>query len=245
MARAQCSRPIVVPAAPTGQMVIVDGGEVRGALIGLLKDIGRSAGCEFAFPVMPRARAHQEVLEAGRMDVLMPAGRNAQRDRNAQFVPMMREQVALIVRSADQAQAPGSMAALRERSSWRGALVRTYAFNDSYIELMEALREQKRVDFVVDPVQALRMLHAGRVQFVLLPPTSLHEEGGRLRKGLALVRLSDLPPMEAGAYLSRLSLSESDRNWLAEQLARAGREGRVRRAMQGFYPAELLDWGQR
>lgn len=244
-AGAQCSRPVTVPAAPTGQMVIVEGSEARGALVSLLREMGRGAGCEFAFPVMPRARANQEVLEAGRMDVLIPAGRNSQRDRNALFVPLLREQVALVVRSADQVRAPSSVAQLRERTTWRGALVRSYAFNDAYVELMNALRNDKRVDFVVDPVQALRMLHAGRVQFLLLPPTSMNEEGGSLRRGLALVRLTDLPPMEAGAYLSRLSLSEADRQWLADQLLRAARDGRVRRAMASHYPADLLDWGQR
>lgn len=243
MAWGQCSRPIVVPAAPTGPMMAIDGRDVRGALPELLRELGRLGGCTFEFPVVPRARASLEVLESGRMDMLVPAGRNAQRDRSALFVPLMREQVALIVRASDQAQAPSSLAQLRARSGWRAALVRTYAFNDVYLGLVEQLRAQKRVDLVVDPVQALRMLHAGRVNFVLLPPSSLHEEGGALRHGLVLLRLSDLPQMEFGAYLSRVSLSEPDRLWLQELLLRAAREGRVRRAMLNHYPADLLDWG--
>ena len=238
----QCSRTIVVPAAPTGRLVQVDGDTVRGALPDLLREIGRSGGCEFSFPVMPRARAQQEVMGNGRMDMLLPAGRNSSRDRTAQFVPLMREPVALIVRAADQARAPRSLAELRARSNWRGVLVRSYAFNDEYVGLADHLRATRRADLVSDPMSALRMLQAGRVEFALMPPSATHEDGGSLREGLVLQRLADLPAMEFGAYLSRASLSEADRLLLADLLTKAVREGRVRRALLQHFPAELLDW---
>lgn len=239
---AQCTRTIVVPAAPTGRLVQVDGDTVRGALPDLLREIGRSSGCEFSFPVMPRARAQQEVMESGRMDILLPAGRNSLRDRSAQFVPLLREHLALIVKSSDQVGAPRSLAELRSRSGWRGVLVRSYAFNDEYVGLVEHLKATRRADFVSDPMSALRMLQAGRVQFALMPPSAVHEDGGSQREGLALLRLADLPPMEFGAYLSRSSLSEADRLLLADLLTKAVREGRVRRALLQHFPAELLDW---
>ncbi len=238
--QAACERPVLVPAAPTGRLVHVEGNEVGGALPELLREIG----CEFRFPVMPRARLHQEVIEHGRMDLLLPAGRNSQRDAVAQFVPLLREQVALVVHQSDQRSAPASLTELRDRSSWRGALVRSYAFNDEYVGLVEALRTQQRADLVSDPVSALRMLHAGRVQFSLLPPSALQDADGQWRPGLQLLPLAGLPAMEFGVYLSRKSLSQADRQRIADALLKAVREGRVRAMLLRHYPAELLDWGR-
>lgn len=241
---AACERPVLVPAAPTGRMVQVEGNEVGGALPELLREIGREIGCEFRFPVMPRARVHQEVIEQGRMDLLLPAGRNSQRDAVAQFVPLLREQVALVVHQSEQGSAPASLAELRDRSAWRGALVRAYAFNDEYVGLVEALRTQQRADLVTDPASAMRMLHAGRVQFSLLPPSSLQDADGQWRPGLQLLPLAGLPAMEFGVYLSRKSLPNADRQRIAEALQKAVREGRVRAALLRHYPAELLDWAR-
>lgn len=239
---AACQRPVLVPSAPTGRLVTIDGNEVNGALPELLREIGREIGCEFRFPVMPRARLHQEVIEQGRMDLLLPAGRNSQRDAVAQFVPLLREQVALIVHRSDQSKAPASVAELRDRSKWRGALVRSYAFNDEYVGLVDALRAQQRADLVSDPPAAMRMLHAGRVQFSLMPPSALHDAAGPWRPGLQLLPLAGLPTMEFGVYLSRQSLADPDRQQIADALQRAVREGRVRAALLRHYPAELLDW---
>lgn len=241
-ALAGCGRPVVVPAAPTGRLVIVEGERVRGAMPELLRELGRSIGCEFVFPVLPRARANLEVIEQGRMDILVPAGRNSQRDAAAQFVPLMREQVALVVHRSDQAKAPASVAELRDGSAWRGALVRSYAFSDEYRGLVDALRAQQRADLVPDPASALRMLHAGRVQFSLLPPSSLQDAGGQWRPGLQLLPLEGLPAMEFGVYLSRKSLPEADRRLIADALQKAVRDGRVRAVLLRHFPAELLDW---
>lgn len=242
---AHCQRAVQVPAAPTGRMVEVDGAEVSGALPELLREIGREIGCEFRFPVMPRARAQQEVIEHGHLDLLLPAGRNSTRDASAQFVPLLREQVALVVHRSDQPRAPASLNELRDRSAWRGALVRAYAFSDSYLDLVDSLRRQQRADLVPDPTTALRMLHAGRVQFSLLPPSALHDADGQWRPGLQQLPLAGLPAMEFGVYLSRKSLPAADRQRIADALLRAAREGRVRAALLRHYPADVLDWPAR
>ncbi|MEJ6005875.1 hypothetical protein WG899_09985 [Paucibacter sp. AS339] len=240
-----CSRAVRVPVAPTGFNVRVLGDRVEGVYPDLLRQIGRAQDCQFVFPVVPRARLSMMFFESLEADIFLPASRNTERDQKALFVPMLKLSPTLITLTA-KADTPQDVRALLGRSTWRAAMVRSYSWGDEYEALMRQLESEKRVDYVTDLRTVGAMLRGGRVDFTILPPTLLYsalqegrsdtDAGGDFR----FTELQGLPRSEVGAYISRRSLSEADQQLLREALSKAARDGSLLRALQRYYPPEVL-----
>lgn len=244
-ALAQCSRPIRVPVAPTGFNVRVKGDTVDGVYPELLRQIGLAQGCQFVFPVVPRARLALMFFDNFEADLFLPASRNSERDQKALFVPMLRLTPALITLNSQTASIT-DVRGLLAKTKWRAAMVRSYSWGDEYGALMKQLEAEKRVDYVADLRTVGLMLRAGRVEFTILPPTllysALHEGRSEADSGgdFSYVALSGLPRSEVGAYVSRQALSEADQQLLREALATAARDGSLLKILQRYYPAEIL-----
>lgn len=244
-ALAQCSRAVVVPVAPTGFNVRVVGDKVDGVYPDLLRQLGLAKGCQFAFPVVPRARLSLMFFDSHEADLFVPASRNSERDQKAQFVPMLKLTPALITLRSQTAQI-ADVRGLLAKTAWRAAMVRSYSWGDEYGALMKQLEAEKRVDYVADLRTVGLMLRAGRVEFTILPPTLLYsalQEGRSEADAAADLRYADLaglPRSEVGAYVSRQSLIEADQLLLREALAGAARDGSLLKALQRYYPPEVL-----
>jgi len=234
---ADCSRPVIAPVAPAARLAIVEGERVSGVWPDFLRQLGADIGCRFEFPVLPRARLELELLAGETLDLMVPATQTPERDRRALFVPLLRQPLMLLTRSADAGKIDNSLEALRQ-SGWRTAILRSYAFSPAYRALIAELETQHRVDYVNDADAIGRMLRAGRVEFALLPPSVAHAVAG---PGMGLRRFEALPPLEVGVYLSTRTLAASDLTLLRDGLARAAREGRVRRAFARYYPPEVVE----
>src|SRR5688572_24902731 len=94
-AMAACTRPVQAAASPIGLSVIVKGDTVSGAFPEFLNAVGRKAGCEFVYPVVPRARL-EAMFENGQADVIMASVQSEQRDRFGQFIPLVSSRVTLV-----------------------------------------------------------------------------------------------------------------------------------------------------
>lgn len=251
-ARAQCSRTIHMPVAPTGFNALVKGEQVQGVYPDLMRQIGDRLGCEFSFPVVPRARLALMFFDSREADLFLPASRTAERDRKAVFVPMLKLTPTLVTLKAGKEAPPGDLRGLLARSSWRAAVVRSYTWGDEYDALLRQLEADKRVDYVADLRTVLLMLRSGRVDFSILPPTLLYSAvhapapDQEALPQLAAIddmrfqALGGLPRSEVGAYLSSQSLAPADLGLLREGLARAARDGSLLRSLQRYYPAEVL-----
>lgn len=242
---AQCSRPIVVPAAPTGFSFQVAGDQVTGIYPEWLSAWGKRIGCSFEFPVVPRARADMMVLDTAQADLLIPASQNAQRDAKALFIHLYSLTPSLVVHASRSAEAPKDVRTLVERSSWRAAMVRRYSFGDEFDALVRKLDAAGRVDFVNDLETIERMLRAGRVEFTILPATLMYASllDGKPMSNAAEFQYQELvglPSVRSGAYLSTRTLTPRDAELLREGLARGARDGSLKRAFEAHYPAEAL-----
>lgn len=241
-----CSREITVPVAPTGFSVIVSGANVSGAFPDMLRELGRKMGCKFVFPIVPRARLSFMFLSSGEADLMLPASRSAERDKQAIFVPMMTLKMALISLKQRRIKT-SSVKALLAGPRLQGIVVRSYVFGDEYNALIQGLDAQNRVFYVSSLLTVARMLQAGRGDFTVVAPSiflsTLGEDPGleTMRGKLDFTVLDGLPPTESGAYISKRSLSAADQAEL-HALLESARKGVLWKSFQKYYPADMLQF---
>jgi len=242
--QAECSRPIVVPAAPTGFNVKVADEQVSGVYPDWLREVGRRAGCQIQFPVVPRARADSMTFVSGQADMLIPASQNQERDQKAQFVHLVNLTPTLITLSTAPVP-PKDLYTLEGRSKLRAALVRSYSWGNEYDTLVRKLAVDNRVDLVNDLETVGRMLRAGRVDFshpaTYTASLGLASQPGRSAKRRVPVQPPrGLPKSRVGAYLSRQTLSPSDTDLLSTAMVKSARDGSLRAAFEKYYPPEVV-----
>lgn len=245
-AMAVCTREIRVPVAPTGASVIITGNVVSGAFPDMLRELGDKLGCHFVFPIVPRARMSFMFFTSGEADLMLPASRSAERERDAIFIPLMSLKVALVTlhkRDIHVSSVPQLLADHR----LQGVTVRSYVFGDEYNAVVKQLEADKRLSYVNDLVAVARMLKAGRSDFTLLSPSILVSSLGDdpdlagFRQQLAYTQLDGMPATESGAYISKKSLSPQDQATLRE-LLETSRKGALLRNFQKYYPADMAQF---
>jgi len=249
-ATAGCTREIVVPVAPTGFSVIIEGEQVSGAFPEALRELGRKFGCRFSFPVRPRARLSYMFLESGEADLLLPSSRSSKRDQQAEYVPMMRLKMALVSLKRSPVQL-SSVPALLEAHHLRGVGVRSYVFGDEYAKLMALLDGQHRMDYAATNLAVARMLKAGRADFTIAAPSlflaSLQEDAAvaGVAGEVQFTSLDGLPPAESGVYVSRRSLSPQDQATLMRLLQYGARSATFWKWFRHYYPPHMAAYAAR
>ncbi|MET0517922.1 MAG: hypothetical protein ABW005_03695 [Burkholderiaceae bacterium] len=245
LARAECSRPLQAPVAPTGLSVTTTGQAVGGLYPELLRGLLAKEGCEIEFSVVPRAR-QEAMFEAGRGDLLIPATRTARRDGFGLFVPMVSSRATVISLSPERPPLR-SLAELRQHRELRVVLVRGYDYGKVYQELQQELAAQKRLVLAVDAISVARVLNGGMADLTIMAPSiligALQGEAHLrfLQERLRVEPVQELPWGESGIYISsHAALDEKDRALLREALERGARSGEVWRAFQRFYPPGSL-----
>lgn len=246
---AACSRPIDVPVADGGLIVSVDKQQVGGVYPELLRELGARIGCTFVFHPVPRAR--QEMLfMARRSDLFMPAQRTDRRDPFGQHVALLQVRPVLMALRP----LPASLhqrSDLVEHAELRLAVLRGVDYGARYRELLEQLRERKRLVTEADAAGLVRALRTGVADAVLINPERLRAELDTPEAGSTeawQVRpLDDLSWQNTGLYLSLERLPEADRQLLAQALGDLQFHQRLWQSLLRAHPASntLLQAGYR
>lgn len=246
--RADCSRPLRVPISPIGMSVVTSGGAVSGIYPDLLQKIGAETGCQFDFSVVPRAR-QEAMFGSGSADLLVPATRTSMRDVRGSFVAMARVRPVLISLNPDR-PAVESLRELADRHDLRVALVRGFDYGEAYQQLIQSLREQRRLVMEADPGAVARAMERGLADVTVMTPSifagTLLQES-RMRALLERLRLEPMAELgwgESGVYLSR-HMPAHDRELLTEALERAARSGTFWKVLQRHYPPGTYEEGMR
>jgi len=241
---AGCSRPIDVPMAPIGLSVGFDGERATGLYPTLLRELAAGTGCEFMMRRVPRARL-QKMYESAQADILIPAAATPSRDADGEFVPLIQVRASLVALGRDK-PAPRSLAELVAQPDYKLAVVRGFSFGPAYDNAVATLRAQKRLVEEPDPIGVARALRQGLAQGTVMTATIIastlvmNPELAPMEKQLRLDPLEELGWTESGLYLSRLTLSETDRRTLRQAFGQAAKAGRVWQLFNETYPAGSL-----
>lgn len=244
-AQAVCSRPIQAPMSDLGMSVVVDGTRLTGVYPTLLSELGPQAGCEFLTQAVPRAR-QQRLFEVAQADLMIPASRSPGRDAWGDFVPLL--QVLPGALSFDRERpALRSLAQLVSQGDLRVVVVRGFSYGAAYDNAVAQLRAQQRLLEESDVQGVVRALRKGLAHVTVMAPFLLQGVLARdpaqaaQSKELRVEVLEELPWGETGAYLSRQTLTEADREQLRQALVGASRSGRLLQLFQQHYPAAVLN----
>jgi polar amino acid transport system substrate-binding protein len=241
---AACSRPIVMPASPLGKMIVVKAGgtEVSGIYVDLLRERGKKAGCEFVFPVMPRARAEMMVA-TGNADMLIGAIKVPERDVSGYFVPIFGTE-AMLISHRDEAP-PKTVQQLLDKPDIRVNVVRGFNFGPTYLAMLARLNKLGKLEYVADVQTILRKMQAGRVDYTFMPSTTfagaIEELGLRESFGQQIhySRLSDIPAGVNGAYLSK-RMTPGDVAQVEAVLAQIRRDGEILTRLRRLFTSDEM-----
>ncbi|KAB8044505.1 substrate-binding periplasmic protein [Janthinobacterium aquaticum] len=244
LAWGDCSRDIVVPVAPIGASVVINGNSITGVYPDVLRTLGAKMGCNFIFTPVPRARL-EALFEAGKADILIPATSTPRRDQHGLFIPLLGNRPLLITLAGTRAPI-SNMQELIERRELRVALVRGYDYGTPYQLMARELSSQGRLFYEVDALSVARLMQSGFIDATIMGPTILAgvaQNDARvhgLADKLRLEALPELPWGQSGAYLSRKSLNTDDQTLLRDLLEKAARSGAVLESFQRHHRPELV-----
>ncbi|MEO3690475.1 hypothetical protein [Roseateles paludis] len=236
---AACSRVLDTPVAPTGRAVVVEGDEVSGVYPGLLRAAQAAAGCQFGFRVVPRARQFYLFFDVQESDAFVPATRKAEREAQAQFVPIVR-QVPHMATLRARPDLPADLDGLRRHPTARLVTVRTYSWGDEYDEFVRSLEAQRRIEVVGDLPTVLTLLKRGRADFTILPATLIYSVAPRPEDALVYRPIAGMAPIEVGVYLSRARIPRAERDEIARAVAETIRQGELLKQFRQHYPESVL-----
>jgi polar amino acid transport system substrate-binding protein len=244
-ASAGCSRPIRVPASPSGQAVIKQGGQLVGLIPDVMNQIGAKIGCTFVWTPVARMRL-ENMFQTGAADILVAAVKVERRDRDGIFIPLFDTRATLISVRSDRAPVH-SIQELLARRELRVALVRGFDYGPAYQAMLTQLASQGRLYLQPHPGKVARMLADGMADVTII--TGISFAGGLLSVpdadiGFDRIRsepLDELPWQRSGFYLSKTALADADRRLLEQALTESSRNGLWWRAFKRHYPAHILD----
>ncbi|NHZ80935.1 transporter substrate-binding domain-containing protein [Massilia sp. CCM 8695] len=248
-ALASCEQPFLVPVAPTGLSMSINGDSISGIYPDLLRSVSAKSPCKFTYSVVPRAR-QEAMFEAGKSDLLLPALRTPRRDQLGYFVPVIGTRATLL--SVDSARAPvRSIRDLLARKELRVVLVRGFDYGDAYLDMIDQLSAQGRLLLEKDGAAVARVLDAGIADVTLMAPTVFAGailEDKRftwMMPKLRIEPLEELPWGESGIYISKQTVAASDRAALQNLFAAAIKSGAVYENLKRYYPPAILAGGVR
>ena len=242
-AQADCTRPIQVPVAEIGLSVIVQGQEVSGIYRDILDEVSKHANCQFIYKPVPRARL-EAMFQTGTADLLLPAPRTEQRDQHGIFVPLVQARAAVISMEGKH-YAIQSLEDLK-KLNLRIAIVRGFDYGEHYEQFLADMRGNPRLFVEVSPVAVARLLQAGIADAAIMTPTVLagaiqgdNRVSGMLSR-LHIDPVDELGWVETGIYLSKTSLSESDRQELLNAFSAPTLSKVIWDSYKRRYPRDIL-----
>ncbi|WP_373973799.1 transporter substrate-binding domain-containing protein [Chitinibacter sp. SCUT-21] len=234
-----CTQTIQIGASPLGSnMTVSADNQVGGMYPDLLKLIAANSPCRFSYQIAPRVRTLKWLQDGETIDMLVPVVRTTERDQAAEFVHLLNAQVQLIYPKRLQ----GDPIALLNSGKLRVNVVRGFDYGPSYHALLTQLKNAGMLEEVVDAKTLVRKLQVQRLDATLMVPQNMASEvkEAGLESELSMVALTQIPPIQSGAYLSYRRLDPATRQELRRQFNLLLRNGSFWRLFQNSTPSWAL-----
>ncbi|NVD96509.1 ABC transporter substrate-binding protein [Massilia sp. BJB1822] len=224
-----CPERTVVGISDLGYSSYQQDGELRGAGVEVMREVGRRTRCSVKFAWFPRSRLFAQ-LENDRIDMTVSSVRSPERDRTGQFVPYVYTQFELLL-STRVAGSFTSLSDFVERSDARLNVVRGMVYSADVAALLDKLAQAGRIEYVPDFDVVFRKIAASRADGTLAPPVIYMWHLSRL--GIAAqvraLTVPESPRQLAGLYLSQHNLSTDVRNAYAQTIRAMLEDGTILR----------------
>lgn len=230
-----CTRPIRVAAAPQGRsMIIAADGSIGGIVRDFLDQVSQRSGCQFEYVPMPRARAFV-MLGSGQIDIVPAATRTEERDRAGPFIALFSSRPALV---ALKTHTPAVLS-VRDLIDSKLVLgtIRGFNYGAEYQQLLDNPNFMARVNEIRDAELAVRMLRAGRIDALLMAPTTIADTAAAvgILEQLTVTPVDGLPFSPGGMYLSTRALDPVDLRTLSKATQQLARQGAYTRLVEHYY----------
>jgi len=188
-----------------------DGDKVAGAAVDIVKEVARRAGCKVKFIWLPRQRLFVE-MEAGRIDMTMGAVHLPERDAYASYLPYAYLQYDLVLFRRDDRQYTG-LADFVAHGTGRLNITRGIRYDPAIETLLGRLASTGRLESVSDFDTVFNKMELGRADGTLASPPIYTKflRMERFRGQLEVIPLPEAESQFTGIYVSRRSLSASER----------------------------------
>ncbi|MBR7799782.1 transporter substrate-binding domain-containing protein [Undibacterium fentianense] len=246
---ANCSRPIQVPVAISGYIVMYRDHQFSGMIPDFLSLIEQKSNCRFTYIHVPKNR--QEIMfERGEADLLIATVKTDRRQKIGDFIPFIKLRPTLI--SVESGQAPiHRFRDLLQRKELKLVVVRAYDYGPEYRSIVEAMHLQKRLIVETDSVSVARLMRGNPHYVTIMTPTLFYgmvQTEQRLEGMAGKVRyetVTELDWIESGIYVSKTSLKSSEQNFLKSQIERLATTDAIWKAYLQHYPADVVKVGMR
>lgn len=241
LAGTPCNREYRVGVSPIGYSYYLDAeGQPTGSSFDFYEELSRRSGCRFQLDPMPRARAWY-LLERHQVDLITPTFRTPERDHLARFVEYFKTRSDLLIRR-ELGPRIKSLSDFLDDPALQLGMVRGHVngprLDDRLTQLPAA-----RLQLSPDAHNVFIRMMAGRVDGTLMTAGLYQKEVDMLdlHDQLQLVRLPEADALPTGAYLSRLSLSLSERRHLEQHIRAMLNDGTLRTLLSRRHGKPLTD----
>jgi polar amino acid transport system substrate-binding protein len=248
-ARAECSRPMQVPVSVSGYSVIVKGNQYTGIMPDFLGLIETKTNCRFAYFHVPKSR-QEYLFESGKADLLIATIKTDRREKSGYFVPLIQLRATLISIKGHNFSIQ-SAKDLIDKKALKLVVVRGYDYGPVYQRIVEDMNRLGRLTIENDPISVGRTMQNNANYVTIMAPTlfvGLVQTEAILKNLIGKLRfdkLDDLPWNESGIYISKLSLSLGDQNYLRSQLEKNAMTDVILKSYANYYSPEVLKLGLR
>lgn len=235
--KVSCSRPLQVAVSPIGRsMIISPEGKITGSTPEFLELIKKDTGCEFAYQIVPRARALY-MLERGQIDLITDATRAPNRDEVADFLQTAAARPMLISLRSKHVKiysVPDLLTSSITLITFSG-----HYWGQEYQALLANPKMQGRFSAASSPEVALNMLIHGRADAILTAQAVLVDAKQQVGQGVELdiKEMEGLPELKVGMYMSKVRMSRQDMDLIRTACMARIRSGDLSRIVNTYYPA--------
>lgn len=231
-----CSKPVTVGTGQWEPYAYFDAlNRFTGVDVDMARAIFREAGCTMVeLPARPTTR-NMLLFESGRIDMMMGASLTPERLKRARFSLPYRNETVGMFSLAEQARRYQSVRSFDDflAHPLRMLAPRVGYYGDAYGRNLERLRQGHRLFQFLDFAQGIRMLEAGRADFMLGDMAAV--EHAAARHG---IRVQPLPFLVVDApvhlMLNRASVPEGDVQLLDAAIVRLRKRGEFARIGRSY-----------